>query len=70
MFLRDKKSGDLVEILDMTALLDPNGDSVRVSRHAGEEKGDPESAQKSGLEFPSGEALPVCWMDPHYRAKL
>jgi len=70
MFLRDKNSGDLVEVLDVTELLDPNDDSVRVVPHAGEEKGDPVSARKSALTFPSGEALPACWLDPHYRANF
>lgn len=70
MFLRDKSSGDLVEVIDVTELMDPNRESVSVSRHAGEEKGDPVSALKSSLTFPSGEPLPVCWSDPHYRVNF
>ncbi|MCF7821146.1 MAG: acetyltransferase [Mariprofundaceae bacterium] len=70
MFLRDKSSSDLVEVLDMTALMDPNQESVSVSRHAGEEKGDPVDARKSELVFPSGETLPVCWVDAHYRVNF
>jgi hypothetical protein len=70
MFLRDKSNGDLVEVLDMTELMDPNLDSVSVSCHAGEERGDPVSTRKSALTFPSGETLPVCWLDAHYRVNF
>jgi len=70
MFLRDKSSGDLVEVLDVTAVTDPNQESLSVSRHAGEEKGDPENALKAELVFPSGEALPACWTDAHYRVNF
>jgi hypothetical protein len=70
MFLKDVSSGDLVEVLDTTQVCDPNQDSVSVSYHAGEEKGDPLKVQKSSLTFPSGEALPVCWLDPHYRVNF
>ncbi len=67
MFLRNKSTGDLVEVLDLTALMDPNQENINVTFHAGEERGDPVDTQKSTLTFPSGEALPVCWLDPHYR---
>jgi len=70
MFLRDKNSGDLVEVMDVTALLDPTVDSVTASRHAGEEKGDPVATAKASLTFPSGESLPLCWLDPHYRVSF
>ena len=33
----------------------------------GEEIQDPEKFNKSDLMFLSGEALPRCWMDSHYR---
>ena len=67
MFLQDKASGDVVEVLDITALVDPCADSVKGRTHAGEEMQDPHNFAKSGLCFPSGEALPRCWADPHYR---
>jgi hypothetical protein len=28
---------------------------------------DPEKFAKSELQFPSGEPLPRCWLDAHYR---
>ena len=70
MFLRDKGSGDLVEVLDVTELMDPNRESASVSHHAGEERGDPVTTLKSELTFPSGEALPLCWSDAHYRVNF
>jgi len=70
MFLRDNSSGDLVEVMDVKALADPNTDRVTVARHAGEEKGDPVATAKASLTFPSGESLPRCWLDPHYRVSF
>ena len=67
MYLRHTPSGDLVEILDMTALIDPYRGEVQGRFHAGEELQDPAPFRKAELEFPSGEPLPRCWIDPHYR---
>jgi len=68
MFLKDKKTGDAVEILDLAALFDPCVDSVAGRFHAGEEMQEKDSFAKSSLVFPSGEALPRCWSDANYRA--
>ncbi|GAB6043493.1 acetyltransferase [Endothiovibrio diazotrophicus] len=68
MFLKEQKSGDLVEVLDLESLFDPNRDRVHGRFHAGEEMPDPSDFAKPDLAFPSGEALPRCWTDPHYRA--
>lgn len=68
MFLRDIKSGDVVEITDIAALFDPCSDSVKGRFHAGEEMQDEESFAKSDLGFPSGEGLPRCWTDANYRS--
>ncbi len=67
MFLKDTKSGGLVEVQNLHALFDPNEAQVDVRFQAGEEVGDIVKADKAGLEFPSAEALPKCWLDPHYR---
>jgi len=67
MFLKDKHSGDLVEILDVDALCDPYEPSVRGRYHSGEEMPDPADFRKTGLIFPSGESLPRCWFEPHYK---
>ena len=67
MFLKDMKSGDLVELLDLNALIDPNTDAVNGRIHAGEEMQDATSFSKAELRFPSDEALPRCWRDSKYR---
>lgn len=67
MFVADKATGHLIEVLDTQALFDPHMSEVRGSLHYGEEAQDPEPFAKSGLAFPSGEPLPQCWTDPDYR---
>lgn len=70
MYLKQMRSGDLVEIIDPATLFDPFVTSVRGRIHAGEELQDPADFAKSELVFPSGETLPRCWLDPDYRAQL
>jgi hypothetical protein len=65
--MKHRPSGDLVEILDVKALMDPTIDKVNGRFHAGEELQDAESFYKTALTFPSDEDLPRCWIDPHYR---
>ena len=67
MFLKEKKSGDMVEVLDLQALFDPTRGSVNGRFHAGEEMPEPSDFAKSDLIFPSDEALPRSWVDPHYK---
>ena len=67
MFLKDNKSGDLVEVLDVAALSDPCAGSINGRFHAGEEMPEAQRFAKVGLSFPSGEALPECWTDPDYK---
>lgn len=67
MFLKHLPSGDLVEILNQDALYDPTRASVSACFHAGEELQDPAMFKKAELSFPSGEPLPRCWVDLHYR---
>jgi hypothetical protein len=69
MYLTHKPTGDLVEILDVRSLADPVRKKVAGRFHSGEELQDPESFSKSELAFPSGEALPRCWLDAQYRSK-
>jgi len=67
MFLKHQHSSDLVEVLELSSLFDPCLDAVSGRRHAGEEMQEPETFAKSELAFPSGEALPRCWIDANYR---
>ncbi len=66
MYLRNKNSHDMVEILDVEVLLDPFKSRVAGRYHAGEEMQEPTMFKKLELVFLSGEALPRCWLDPHY----
>ena len=63
MYLKDSRNGDMVEILDVTQLFDPNQAQVKGRHHAGEEMPDPQAFAKAELCFPSGEPLPRCWLD-------
>jgi hypothetical protein len=69
MFLKIRHADDssLVEVLNLQQLFDPFAQSVQGRLHAGEELQDPGELSKSELSFPSGEALPRCWIDPHYK---
>lgn len=69
MFLKHQPSGDLVEILTPENLCDPCRSEILGRFHAGEEMQDPEMFSKLDLRFPSGEALPICWLDPDYRVR-
>lgn len=67
MFLKHEATGDLVEVLDLDRLFDPFASEVLGRFHAGEELQEPAGFRKDELVFPSGERLPRCWTDPHYR---
>jgi hypothetical protein len=67
MLLKDKSSNHMVEIANLINLIDVNCDEVVGRYQEGEEAQDPEAYTKSDLVFLSGEKLPRCWTDPHYR---
>ena len=69
MYLKHKNSGDLVEVLNLEALFDPCKSMIQGRFHAGEELQDPASFAKGELLFPSGEMLPLCWLDAQYRER-
>jgi len=68
MFLKQKEQGHLLEVLSMKDLINPLHQEIVGRLHYGEELQDPEKFPKSNLVFPSGEALPRCWVDVHYRS--
>jgi len=70
MFLKDSETNDLVEVVDLKEVVDPTSEQVTVRYQAGEEEGDPVKVNKTKLAFPSGEGLPKCWLDPHYRVSF
>lgn len=70
MFLRNRTNNDLAQVIELDELMDPNSTSVTVRYHAGEEAGEPIKVNKADFCFPSGEQLPKCWLDVHYRVSF
>ncbi|MDQ6970442.1 MAG: acetyltransferase [Mariprofundus sp.] len=70
MFLRNSDNGDLAQVVELAELTDPNSTTVTVRYQAGEEEGDPVRVEKTAVTFASGEALPKCWQDAHYRVSF
>jgi len=68
MYLKHKLSGDLVEVSDISSVIDPMNNNILARFHRGEEMQDEESISKDQLQFPSGESLPRCWVDANYRS--
>lgn len=67
MFLKHKPTGNLIEVIHFHDVWDPCQTQVIGRFHAGEELQDSETFTKADLCFPSGEELPLCWLDPAYR---
>lgn len=67
MLLRQMSSGHMVEVQNLVDLINLNCDEVTGQFQEGEEVQDPVKLKKSDLIFLSGEELPQCWKDPHYR---
>ncbi|PLY16638.1 MAG: acetyltransferase [Sedimenticola sp.] len=67
MFVKHAKNGKLVEVLSLTDLFNPNHAELVGRYNVGEELQDPEKFIKKELIFLSGEPLPQCWVDVHYR---
>ena len=70
MFLQIKDSRDLVKIVDVQELFDPNIETVHAQDQQGQEEQETDIYQKVELVFPSGEKLPRCWLDAHYRERV
>lgn len=67
MFLKQVTTGDLVEVIDLTDVINPYSTTIRARLHTDEMIRHPDIFLKSELTFPSGEALPLCWTDGQYR---
>lgn len=70
MFLKVRHNDDasLVEVLNVKQLFNPFDARVQARLHGGEELQDPQEYPKTDLFFPSGEALPRCWLNSHYQS--
>jgi hypothetical protein len=69
MFLKEIRTGDLVDVIDMGSLINPFTRQVDVQYQSGEDLADPVAIDKQSLAFPSGEQLPECWINGYYRFK-
>lgn len=69
MLLKQKSTGYLLEVIDLKGLFNLNHSEITGRYQCGEEEQDPEPFKKCDLIFLSGEELPCCWTDPHYRDK-
>jgi len=67
MLLKEKSSGHMVDVLTMVDLINLNRDEIVGRYQEGEDVQEPMKFNKEDLVFLSGEALPRCWTDPHYR---
>lgn len=67
MLLKERSSGHMVEVLSIIDLINLNRDEVVGRYQEGEDVQDPIKLKKTDLVFLSGEELPRCWTDPHYR---
>jgi len=70
MFLKNKKDGALIKVLDAEAVINPMQQTVSGRIQNGEEEQDPEEFNKASLAFPSNESLPQCWTNPDYQSAL
>ena len=69
MFLQIKDSRDLVKIVDVQELFDPNIEIVHAQDQQGQEEQETDIYKKEELVFPSGEKLPRCWLDAKFRGR-
>jgi hypothetical protein len=67
MLLKQKSNGHMVEVENFIDLINLNIEQVIGRYQEGEEVQDPNKISKQDLMFLSGEELPRCWLDPHYR---
>lgn len=70
MLLKYIPTSDLVEALNLKEVFDPFMESISIRTQAGEDTMDKGMCKKSDLVFPSGEPLPRCWRDSHYRKRV
>lgn len=68
MLVKNREDNTLIQVMNAEELIDPFQKSIQGRQKAGEEVQPTQSFEKTGLIFPSGEALPQCWMDPNYQS--
>lgn len=68
MFLKDRKTGHLIEVVNINALFNLYEHDIIGRDQTGEEAQEAEHYEKADLVFLSGEELPQCWVNPNYRS--
>lgn len=63
MFLKERRSGHLVEVLQFDELISPQLKLIQGRYSIGEADQDDDEFSKSDLIFMSGEELPSCWIN-------
>ncbi len=63
MFLKERKSGHLVEVLQFEELINPRLNLIHGRYQIGEADQDDDEFFKNDLIFMSGEELPSCWIN-------
>lgn len=69
MLLKNKNDDGLVKISEIDELIDPFKEQVTGQTQAGQNEQPPKPFNKKDLVFPSGESLPVCWLDSNYKSE-
>ncbi|MEL6439197.1 MAG: acetyltransferase [Cyanobacteria bacterium J06621_8] len=69
MLLKSKQNNRLVQVNQLSELLDPYKQEVMAQIQAGQNEQPAEPFKKVDLIFPSGENLPQCWLDSNYRSE-
>jgi len=67
MLFKEKTSGHMVDVLSVMDLINLNREEIVGRYQEGEDIQDPLIFKKDDLVFLSGETLPRCWTDTHYR---
>jgi len=68
MLMQFRRGGGVVEVMSPEDLWDPMVVELMVDvQIENETSKEPELISKRELCFLSGERLPTCWLDPHYR---
>jgi len=70
MYLMQIMTGDLVEVIDLQDVVNPHSPTIRVRINGSERAPRIDDLLKSALAFPSGESLPVCWIDGKFHAHV
>ena len=68
MYLKHNPSGNLIEVINLQDVINPNSPTVRSRVYCDEIIRKAGDILKSELVFPSGEPLPLCWSDGAYKA--